>query len=100
MGESKTLTADDFEPMDFEAMPPDIRDWRKADLCLFKLYCITEETPRSDEAYAAIVELSEILTRRGVIRFVFDKAHIAKPAPGSRSYELFREIGLRSRNTR
>ena len=90
MTEPKTFTADDFEPMDFDAMPPDVRDWRKADLCLFKLYCATENTRDADEAYEAIVELSKILVRRGITRFVFDKP--VKANPNGYYAKLFREM--------
>ena len=42
-------------------------------------YCATENTRDADEAYEAIVELSEILVRRGITRFVFDKPVKANP---------------------
>ena len=98
MSNTRPLTADDFEPMDFDAMPPDVCDWRKADLCLFKLYCATENTGDADEAYETIVELSEILVRRGITRFVFDKP--AKANPNGYYAKLFREMFFGGGDTR
>ena len=73
------------------------RDELKADGCLFELYCITKELEAADRAYEVITELSEILTRRGITRTLFDKSQVAKP---SAYYSgVFREVLERGRTT-
>ena len=95
--EPKTFTADDMQLIDFDALSEARRDELKADGCLFELYCITKELEAADRAYEVITELSEILTRRGITRTLFDKSQVAKP---SAYYSgVFREVLERGRTT-
>ena len=53
----------------------DIRDRRHIEACLFLLEALTRDTPYAEEAYNAIVRLSEILVRRGLLPMAYDRAH-------------------------
>lgn len=51
------------------------RDRRYIEAYLFALEAFTRDTPHAEEAYGAIVCLSEILVRRGLLPVVYDRAH-------------------------
>ncbi len=53
----------------------DVRDRRHIEACLFLLDVATRDTPLAEEAYNAIVRLSEILVRRGLLPVAYDRAH-------------------------
>lgn len=53
----------------------DIRDRRYIEAGLFLLDVATRDTPLAEEAYNAIVRLSEILVRRGLLPVAYDRAH-------------------------
>ena len=53
----------------------DVRDRRRIEACLFLLDVATRDTPLAEEAYNAIVRLSEILVRRGLLPVAYDRAH-------------------------
>lgn len=51
------------------------RDRRYIEAYLFALEAFTRDTPLAEEAYNAIVRLSEILVRRGLLPMAYDRAH-------------------------
>lgn len=51
------------------------RDRRYIEAYLFALEAFTRDTPCAEEAYDAIVRLSEILVRRGLLPVAYDRAH-------------------------
>lgn len=51
------------------------RDRRHIEAYLFALEAFTRNTPYAEEAYDAIVQLSEILVRRGLLPEAYDRAH-------------------------
>ena len=53
----------------------DVRDRRHIEACLFLLEAVTRDTPYAEEAYDAVVRLSEILVRRGLLPVAYDRAH-------------------------
>lgn len=53
----------------------DVRDRRYIEAGLFLLDVATRDTPLAEEAYNAIVRLSEILVRRGLLPVAYDWAH-------------------------
>ena len=53
----------------------DVRDRRHIEAGLFLLDVATRGTPLAEEAYNAIVRLSEILVRRGLLPVAYDRAH-------------------------
>lgn len=53
----------------------DVRDRRHIEAGLFLLDVATRGTPLAEEAYNAIVRISEILVRRGLLPVAYDRAH-------------------------
>lgn len=53
----------------------DVRDRRYIEAGLFLLDVATRDTPLAEEAYNAIVRLSEILVRRGLLPAAYDRTH-------------------------
>lgn len=53
----------------------DVRDRRHIEACLFLLDVATRDTPYAEEAYDAVVRLSKILVRRGLLPVAYDRAH-------------------------
>ena len=67
-----TISANVFER---EYPNEDIRDRRHIEAGLFLLDVATRDAPLAEEAYNAIVRLSEILVRRGLLPVAYDRAH-------------------------
>lgn len=55
---------------------------------LFALEAFTRDTPHAEEAYGAIVCLSEILVRRGLLAAAYDRAHTIRLSEPMTEVEL------------
>ena len=53
----------------------DVRDRRHIEAYLFLLDVATRDAPYAEEAYDAVVRLSKILVRRGLLPVAYDRAH-------------------------
>ena len=74
----------------------DVRDRRHIEACLFLLDVATRDTPLAEEAYNAIVRLSEILVRRGLLPVAYDRAHtihLSEPMTEVTVLKLMKDAG-------
>ena len=74
----------------------DIRDRRYIEAGLFLLDVATRDTPLAEEAYNAIVRLSEILVRRGLLPAAYDRAHtihLSEPISEVTVLKLMKDAG-------
>lgn len=73
------------------------RDRRYIEAYLFALEAFTRDTPHAEEAYGAIVCLSEILVRRGLLPAAYDRAHtirLSEPMTEVELIELLENVSI------
>lgn len=73
----------------------DIRDRRYIEAYLFALESFTRDTPYAEEAYDAIVRLSEILVRRGLLPVAYDRAHTIHLSKALTEVEILKQLEQR-----
>lgn len=73
----------------------DIRDRRYIEAYLFALESFTRDTPYAEEAYDAIVQLSEILVCRGLLPVAYDRAHTIHLSKALTEVEILKQLEQR-----
>lgn len=71
------------------------RDRRYIEAYLFALEAFTRDTPCAEEAYDAIVRLSEILVRRGLLPVAYDRAHTIHLSEPMTEVEILKQLEQR-----
>ena len=74
----------------------DVRDRWHIEACLFLLEALTRDTQYAEEAYDAVVRLSEILVRRGLLPVAYDRAHtihLSEPMTEVAVLKLMADVG-------
>lgn len=71
------------------------RDRRYIEAYLFALESFTRDTPYAEEAYDAIVRLSETLVRRGLLPVAYDRAHTIHLSEPMTEAEILKQLEQR-----